>query len=104
MVARLGPWGQVAEVDVLPEHGRRGVGRRLVERALRWGDERGLPGMVLSTMIAPPWNAPFYERLGFRSVPPNELDPYMRRLREEEARLGFPVAERVVMKRLTRTS
>lgn len=98
LVARLNDWAQLAEVDVVPEWGRRGVGTALVERAIDWARAHGFGAMVLSTMRDVPWNAPFYHRLGFEVIEPEALAPELRQLRAEEARRGLPVGERVIMK------
>jgi predicted N-acetyltransferase YhbS len=97
MMVRLQDWAQLAEIDVLPEWGRRGIGTALVRVGVDWARRRGLRRVVLSTMRDVPWNAPFYRRLGFEVVPPEELPPVLRRLRAEEARWGLPVGDRVVM-------
>jgi predicted N-acetyltransferase YhbS len=97
LMVRLRDWAQLAEVDVRPEWGRRGIGRALVRAGLDWARSRGLERVVLSTMRDVPWNAPFYRRLGFEVVPPEDLPPELRRLRAEEARWGLPVGDRVVM-------
>ncbi|MEM1023593.1 MAG: GNAT family N-acetyltransferase [Myxococcota bacterium] len=97
LLVSLGPWAQLAELDVLPEFGGQGLGTRLLLEAIEWARARR-PGLVLSTMRGPPWNAPFYAKHGFREV--TKLDPSMRKIRAAEARLGFPMAERVVMQRL----
>lgn len=60
--------GHLHEMDVHPEHGRRGVGTRLLQRCLGWARERGLPAMTLTTFREVPWNAPFYARHGFVEV------------------------------------
>jgi GNAT superfamily N-acetyltransferase len=96
LLATLGPWAQLAELDVLPDYGRRGLGTRLLLDAIDWAKARR-PGIVLSTMRQPPWNGPFYAKHGFREV--TALDPSMRKLRAVEARLGFPMRQRVVMLR-----
>src|SRR4051812_10718368 len=56
------------ELDVHPEHGRRGVGRRLVMTVCDWAATRGYAAVSLSTFRDPPWNMPFYARLGFELV------------------------------------
>jgi len=53
---------------VLPSHGRRGIGRLLVFTVRRWAEDAGHAGVTLSTLREIPWNAPFYERCGFREV------------------------------------
>jgi len=98
LVAKLHDWAQLAEVDVAPEWGRRGVGTALVERAIAWAKEHGFSTMVLSTMRDVPWNAPFYRRFGFEALAPESLPPELRKLRAEEARRGLPVGDRVLMR------
>lgn len=97
LVARLRDWAQLAEVDVVPEWGRRGVGTALVQWAIDWARAHAFRRMVLSTMRDVPWNAPFYRRFGFEVRPAEDLPPELRQLRAEEARRGLPVGERVVM-------
>jgi GNAT superfamily N-acetyltransferase len=87
------------EIDVLPEHGRRGLGTRLVEGVCRWAASTGHESVTLTTFRDVPWNMPFYQRLGFRVVANAELSPALRAVVQEEARRGLDVTRRVVMKR-----
>jgi GNAT superfamily N-acetyltransferase len=89
----------LGEVDVDPAHGRRGVGRALVEAAIALGRAAGAPRMVLSTMRDLPFNAPFYASLGFRTLADDELTAGLRAMREGEARRGLPLERRVIMVR-----
>jgi GNAT superfamily N-acetyltransferase len=97
LAARLGPWAQLAEVDVRPDSMQQGLGRRLVERCVGWAGSQGFDRMVLSTHRTPPWNGPFYARLGFRELRAEEWTAPLRALRAEEARRGFPMADRILM-------
>ncbi|QPF75941.1 GNAT family N-acetyltransferase [Roseateles sp. DAIF2] len=56
----------LAEMDVLPSHGRRGIGAALLARAGAEAAARGLAWLTLSTFEHLPWNGPFYARQGFR--------------------------------------
>ena len=85
------------EIDVEPEFGRRGIGRRLVEAACDWARAQGCDGITLSTYRDVPWNAPFYARLGFEVVPIHHLSPAQRTLREREAKVGLDPFRRVFM-------
>lgn len=58
------------QVSVLPEAGRRGYGRLLVEAAMRESRSRGYSELTLRTYADLPWNAPFYLSLGFEESPP----------------------------------
>lgn len=86
------------ELDVLPAHGRRGVGRRLVEEVCRWAASAGYDAVTLTTFRELPWNGPFYERLGFRVLSSAEISPALRRVIEDEARRGLDPARRVAMR------
>jgi len=89
----------VEEMDVLPEHGRRGLGARLLERACAWAREQGYSAVTLSTFRDVPWNGPFYRRHGFRDLQPEEWTPGMRAIREQEVRHGLRAEARVFMRR-----
>jgi GNAT superfamily N-acetyltransferase len=87
------------ELDVHPSHGRRGLGTALVETVCQWASAAGFPAMTLSTLRDIPWNAPFYERLGFRILAPEELTPGLQGLVEMETDYGLPTQGRVIMRR-----
>lgn len=99
LARRLGdgqPW--LEEVDVHPDHARRGLGRALVERVLAWARQQPATSLALTTFVDVAWNAPFYARLGFRPLAPAEHSPAIAAvLREEEAR-GLPLSRRVAMR------
>jgi GNAT superfamily N-acetyltransferase len=89
------------EVAVLPGHLRQGLGTQLVEAACGWATEHGYPAITLSTYADVPWNAPFYERLGFSVI--DEFGPDVSERREWEAGVGLDaVGPRVVMRRTLR--
>jgi GNAT superfamily N-acetyltransferase len=89
----------LAELDVLPAHGRRGVGTALIQAVEAWARSRNCTQITLTTYRELPWNAPFYARLGFSVVPETEWDTDMRRRFEEEAGLQSERAKRVVMRK-----
>lgn len=67
------------QLAVHPAHGRRGIGRALVEAACDWARRAGYPTMTLVTFTDVVWNGPFYVRAGF--VPLTELGPGLAALR-----------------------
>ncbi|WP_066517114.1 GNAT family N-acetyltransferase [Curtobacterium ammoniigenes] len=75
------------QLSVVPEHGRRGYGRTLVEAAKAEGRRRGHDRMTLRTYANVAWNAPFYRRAGFTEEEP--ATPFHRRLVEVEHELGL---------------
>ena len=94
----LGGEPHLAELDVHPDHGRRGLGAKLVRALIEWARAHGAAGVTLSTFRDVEWNAPFYARLGFRALAPGELDDVHRELIAIEARKGLSVERRVVMR------
>src|SRR5688500_10954155 len=46
------------ELDVVPEHGRRGLGTALVDAACRWAKASGRAALSLTTYREVPFNAP----------------------------------------------
>lgn len=86
------------EISVHPAHGRRGIGKALIEMLCNWAIEQGYPAMTLMTFQDVSWNAPFYSRLGFRVLDVDELSPELREVLEEETQAWMPL-KRVLMRR-----
>jgi GNAT superfamily N-acetyltransferase len=91
------------EIDVHPEHGRRGLGRRLVMAACEWAASAGYREVTLTTFRDVPFNMPFYARLGFEVIPPGELSSVLRLVVQDETHRGLDPARRVVMRRACAT-
>ena len=87
------------QLSVLPSHGRRGFGAALVEHVCGWAAAEGHDAVTLTTFREVAWNAPFYERLGFRALTEDELTPALRAVRAHEAELGLDPDIRAVMRR-----
>jgi GNAT superfamily N-acetyltransferase len=100
---RLADGAHLDELDVHPDHGRRGVGALLVRRVCEWARSEGLPCVTLTTFTDIPWNATFYERLGFRALAGDELCEDLAELVREEAERGLEPERRVVMRRESRS-
>ena len=87
------------EIDVHPDHGRRGLGRRLVMAVCAWAATAGYREVTLTTFRDLLWNMPFYARLGFEVIPIEELSPALRQVVDDETRRGLDPACRVAMRR-----
>lgn len=90
-----GGTGYIAEVDVHPDYQGRGIGRRLIAAAIDWAQGCGYPSLTLTTFGTLPWNAPFYERIGFKPLADSELSEALSHQLTEEMKLGMQ--ERVAM-------
>ncbi|WP_229904448.1 GNAT family N-acetyltransferase [Lentzea cavernae] len=80
----------VHQVSVHPSHARQGIGAALIEHVTR--SERAV---TLTTFRDVPWNAPYYERLGFQVVA--DTSPGLAEIMREEASRGLDPATRVAM-------
>ena len=97
-------YAHVEQVSVHPGHSRRGIGSQLIEAADEWACEHDLAGLALTTYARVPWNAPYYERLGFHALPEPDVPSGLRSVREHEAARGLDAWPRVVMVRALRSS
>ncbi|MGZ8751446.1 MAG: GNAT family N-acetyltransferase [Acidimicrobiia bacterium] len=97
----LGVWcgddAHLQELDVLPEWGCRGIGRRLVSEVIAWAGRNHRERVTLTTFADVAWNAPFYARLGFSIVPATAWTDALRAVWEHEREMGLPMDQRVVM-------
>lgn len=87
------------QIDVHPNHGRRGIGRELVEIVCVWTKHRNYNRILLSTFRDIEWNAPFYAKLGFQILANNELTYGFQEIRRKESEAGLPIDQRVIMYR-----
>jgi GNAT superfamily N-acetyltransferase len=91
--------GHVEQVSVDPAYRGKRIGQQLIEAAAAWAREQGHQRLTLTTFVDVPWNAPYYERLGFRRIPDGELSAGLRGIRRHEAELGLDRWPRTAMVR-----
>ncbi len=87
------------ELDVLPKHGRKGVGSALIEAVEDYALNSGCVEITLTTFRDVPWNAPFYASIGFEVIPEQELDAELLRRFSGETALGVDRSRRVAMRK-----
>lgn len=85
------------EIDVHPDHGRRGLGRQLIAAVIEWARQQQMPAVTLSTFDNIAWNAPYYAKLGFQPLPQEALSPGLQEVRRREAANGLDSNHRVCM-------
>lgn len=90
--------GHVEQVTVHPDHSGQQVGRALIEHAARWAGSQGAQSLTLTTFTDVAWNGPYYERLGFRYIPDDEVTPGLRQIRAAEAAAGLDAWPRACMR------
>lgn len=86
------------QVSVHPDHAGNRIGQALIGRVMSWARTTGFPALTLTTFTEVPWNGPYYEKLGFRSLPPSEETPGLREIRAAEAARGLDRWPRVCMR------
>lgn len=94
----------VEQVTVHPAHARSGRGRELLDVAEAWAAASGRTALTLTTFADVAWNAPYYRRLGFRDMTPDEVGDELRAVRAREAAHGLDVWPRVSMVRPVRAA
>lgn len=97
-VTRVDGSAHLQEMDVLPAHGRRGLGAALVRAVVAWAQRSGFPSLTLTTFRHVAWNGPFYRRLGFAELDAAKLTPGLREHLEQEVGEGLARAHRVAMR------
>ena len=86
------------EMDVIPKFGRQGIGTRLVQTLIDWARSGNYPAVTLITFRHLPWNAPFYEKMGFEVMESSAVGTELANLLQEEREAGIDVHKRVCMK------
>ena len=88
------------ELNVLPSHSRKGLGRQLVETVVAEAARRGCARVVLTTFVEVPFNGPWYARMGFEVI--EEPAGWVADERADEAREGLDRQPRQAMARRLR--
>lgn len=79
----------LAQIDVDPPHGRKGLGTALVRAVLEQVEKAGFHRLYLTTFSAIPWNAPFYKRLGFVLLGDADQPDFIKSILAEESAKGL---------------
>ena len=98
IISILGQEAYLEEVSVLPQYGGQGLGTMMIDTVCQWSKSKGLSSILLSTFRNVRWNAPFYEKLGFKILCSEEWSQEMHKIRTAEKLHGYPVDERVFMR------
>jgi GNAT superfamily N-acetyltransferase len=97
LVLDLAGFAHLDELDVLPSHGRQGLGSALLAAVCTWAEAAGVPAVTLRTFRDVPWNAPFYQRRGFQVVNSADLSAEHVGLEASERQRGLRTDLRVTM-------
>jgi len=89
----------IAEISVLPEYSKQGIGTRLLEHAIYWAEINDFEYITLTTFKDIIFNAPFYKKFGFKEFIPDALWPEIKRIRKAEHDIGLEVMPRIAMRK-----
>jgi len=98
-LGRAGALAYLEQLAVRPEHGRRGVGKMLLDAASQHALQSGDSLLWLTTYAHLAWNKPYYERHGFVVVPESRCSPELRALLAEQRDTLPAPSERIAMVR-----
>ncbi len=74
-----------------------GVGRHLLLAAIEHARREQMRAVTLTTFRDVPWNAPFYQRMGFVDVASGEHDAHLLDALQNEIEQGFAAERRCAM-------
>ncbi|MHA3737291.1 GNAT family N-acetyltransferase [Pseudomonas sp. Eth.TT006] len=87
----------IEELSVSQHFQGLGTGRKLLLTAIDYAARQQLRAVTLTTFSDLPWNAPFYQRMGFCLLSPQKIPRHLREAMNNEVALGFPAARRCAM-------
>lgn len=85
----------IEQVTVHPHAAGRGLGRELIRHLGEAASAQGAPALTLTTFAEVPWNAPYYQRLGFSVM--DDAGPELLKVRQNEAARGLDRWPRVCL-------
>lgn len=98
LAERLDESFHIEQLTVHPRYARQRIGSRLVDACSDWAATSAYQSLTLTTFRDVPWNAPYYQRIGFVEVPDSRLSPALRKIVQREHDLGLDRWPRVVMR------
>jgi len=76
----------IEQVSVHPAHAGHRIGAMLLDHVADWAAGQDMTAMTLITFRGVPWNAPYYERLGFRELTDAEVTPGLAARKADQGR------------------
>ncbi len=89
----------ILEMDVLPRVQRQGIGSLLLDKVTELAILHNLQWVSLTTFSHLPWNAPWYEKKGFRKLETDSLPGFLANILLAEKEMGLNPNNRVAMRK-----
>jgi len=90
----------IAELSVSQDHQQKGLGSKLIQTALNAALALDMKAATLTTFIDVPWNAPYYERLGFVILTDENMPSYLKQILQMQKKEGLPLEKRCAMRKV----
>lgn len=94
---KLGNSLHIAEVSVAQSWQGKGVGRALILHVIDYALQKSFDNITLTTFRDIPWNAPYYQRLGFSIIESSDLSCTLKSILQQEVDTGFAIEDRCAM-------
>ena len=96
---KVGSILHLLELDVHPNYQRQGIGTELMKNIDMLAQKNGCWSITLTTFRHVEWNAPWYERQGFRILRKDEITEHLSNILAQEKAKGLDSTRRVAMKK-----
>lgn len=87
------------EIDVLPRVQQQGIGSLLLDKVIELAVQQGRQYVSLTTFSHLRWNAPWYEKKGFKIIKAEKAPSFLLDILVEEKEKGLNPDNRVAMRR-----
>ncbi|PHM46146.1 acetyltransferase [Xenorhabdus mauleonii] len=88
----------IMELSVHQSWQKKGIGKALIEKGIQVAKQRHLAAVTLTTFRNVDWNAPYYQRLGFNILEPQQITEALQQILQNEIDYGFTQEQRCAMK------
>jgi len=96
---RVESYLHLLEIDVLPRIQRRGIGSMLLDSMIRIAFQHDCQWVSLTTFSHLPWNAPWYDKMGFEKIQTKDMPDFLINILVQEKELGLNPNLRVAMRK-----
>ncbi len=90
----------ICELSVCQRWQGQGIGKQLITHIIDVALVQKIPAITLTTFCDIPWNAPYYQRLGFNIIKHGNVPTELNSILQHEMDAGFQVDERCAMIKL----
>lgn len=87
----------ICELSVCQQWQGKGIGKQLIKQVFNTAVNLGIARITLTTFCEIPWNAPYYQRLGFSIIEKENLISALQKIVQHELDIGFEPQDRCAM-------